>query len=77
MAESWHTSDDGSRNGKSSRDRFAHPMSTGFYSSICLAAIAFHPVSITFPIADVRFMAFSTSYVEGAGFPIRQKGRLV
>jgi hypothetical protein len=52
-------------------------MSTGFYSSICLAAIAFHPVSITFPIADVRFMAFSTSCVEGAGFPIRQKGRLV
>jgi hypothetical protein len=52
-------------------------MSTGFCSSICLAAIAFHLWSTLSPIADVRFMAFWTSCVEGAGFPIRQKERLV
>jgi hypothetical protein len=77
MAESWRTSDDGSRNGKSPRDRFAHPMSARFFNSICPAVIATHPWSAIFPFVAVRFMVFWTSYGESDGFRIRPKESLV
>jgi hypothetical protein len=77
MAESWHTSDDGSRSSKSPRDRFAHPMSMGFFRGIYPAVIVLRPWFAAFPFVEVRFTVFWISCVESDGFPIRQKERLV
>src|SRR5882672_10181637 len=73
----FRTSNDGSRNGRSPLDKFAHHMSMGFSNNIYAAVTAPHPWSAVFPFVEVHFTVFWISCVESGGFPIRQKERFV
>jgi hypothetical protein len=62
IAESWRTSDDGSHDDKLRHDRFARPTLTGFFNTICAAAVAPHRRSATIPFVEGHFMVFWISY---------------